>query len=234
MDRKAFYDALRPHVNLTTENVAGMERVLTYGELRKTLLNSFAYALATAWWETAQTMHPIREYGSEKYLRSKKYWPYVGMGLIQVTWEANYRKAARLLGLPEDTFVLAPSLLLEWEHALPLLFKGMETGLYTGKKLADYIDEIDEPDDEDLREYVNARRIVNGTDKATAIGKLALRFEAALKAAGYGQDVDQEPAPPVPPPADPEPGRIDWWGGGAIVAVIAFLVLIVIAYATGD
>ncbi|MHA1554814.1 MAG: glycoside hydrolase family 19 protein [Alphaproteobacteria bacterium] len=212
MNRKAFFDALRPYVNLTRENVAGAERILTYGEKQGTPRNDFAYALATAWWETGQRMQPITEYGSRRYLRSKKYWPFVGRGLIQVTWDYNYRKAAKSLELPLSTFMNEPNLLLEWKYALPLLFVGLETGMYTGKALDDYIDDIDEPDDEDLREYVAARRIVNGTDKARTIGQLALHFEHALIAAGYTVDGGRGPlTQPVPPPPAPpvtrEPDR---------------------------
>ena len=49
---------------------------LKHGLLR----NQAAYVLATAFWETARTIQPVREMGGEKYLRSKKCYPYVGMG----------------------------------------------------------------------------------------------------------------------------------------------------------
>jgi|GEM_PF-6274851 len=185
MNRAAFYDAIRADINLTTRNVVGFEKHLDYVEAHAIALDKASYALATSSWETALTLHPVREYGSETYLRSKKYWPHVGMGLIQVTWRDNYIKAARLLGLPDTFFLDDPKRLLEWRYALPLLFKGMETGLYTGRKLDDYLDGVDESDAEDLREFSNARRIVNGTDKAVTIGKRALVFERGLKAAGY-------------------------------------------------
>ena len=32
MNRKAFYDLIRPRVNLTTQNVIGFEKVLDFGE----------------------------------------------------------------------------------------------------------------------------------------------------------------------------------------------------------
>lgn len=210
MDRAAFYDAIRHDINLTMQNVVGFEKHLDYIEANGVRLDKAANALAESSWETALTMHPIREYGSEAYLRSKKYWPCVGMGLMQVTWRDNYIKAARLLGLPDDFFLKAPRKLLEWQYALPLLFRGMEVGLYTGKKVDDYLDGIDEPDAEDLREYTNARRVVNGTDKAATIGKRALVFERGLKAAGYPwQGAVARPVAPVPPSdgtlGDPDP-----------------------------
>ena len=56
-------------------------------------------------------------------------------------------------------------------------------GVYTGKKLGNYVDDIDESDAEDLREYINARRVINGQDHAEEIGKSALIFERALRSA---------------------------------------------------
>ena len=51
----------------------------------------------------------------------------------------------------------------------------MRDGDFTGKDLADYIDE-------DNCDYVEARRIVNGTDRAEQIAGYAEKFEAALRA----------------------------------------------------
>ena len=187
-DRKRFYNSLRAHINLTTQNVFGMEKILDYGLKNKIQVNSFAYVLATAWWETAQTMHPVKEayWLSENWRRKNlRYYPWYGRGLIQTTWEENYVKIAEAIGLPSDTFTKKPALLLEWEYSIPALFVGMAKGVYTGKTLNDYIDDADESDDEDYQEYVNARRIVNGTDKRHQIAKLALHFEHALKEGGY-------------------------------------------------
>ena len=205
MDRKAFYDAVRGEINLTTQNVSGFEKVLEHMEGRGTPINDGAYALATAFWETAQTMQPVREaYWLSEAWRKKnlRYYPWYGRGLIQTTWRDNYRRIAIAMGLPADTFLKNPDLLLEWEYAIPAMFVGMETGLYTGKSFDDYIDDLDESDEEDLREFINARRIVNGTDKARQIGKLALAFDRGLKAADYGR---REPAQDIPPPPDIEP-----------------------------
>lgn len=69
---------------------------------------------------------------------------------------------------------------------------GTIEGWFTGKSLTDYIDDVEEADDEDLKEFIEARRTVNGTDKAKLIGGHAIEFEKALKAGGYVS------APPVP------------------------------------
>jgi hypothetical protein len=73
------------------------------------------------------------------------------------------------------------------EYAVVILFVGMEQGWFTGKKLADYMDGIDEGDVEDMREMVEARRIINGVDKKVEIAKIGLVFEKALRTSGYGQ-----------------------------------------------
>lgn len=209
MDRKVFFDGIRSRVQLTDPNVAGFERILSYAEERGTRLDDLAYILPTGYIETANTMQPVREaFWLNEAWRKKnlRYWPWYGRGLIQTTWEQNYRKIAVAMGLPEDTFIKNPDLLLEWEYALPAMFVGMEQGLYTGKKLSDYIDGIDESDAEDLREFSNARRIVNGTDRAVEIGKLALVFEKALRLSGYAPKVAPAPAPaPEPEPVGAYP-----------------------------
>ena len=230
LDRKVFYDTLRPKINLTTSNVVGMNKVLDYAEGRGSPTNDLAYILATAWWETGQTMQPVREafWLSESWRKKNlRYYPYYGRGLVQTTWKANYATMSKVVGVD---LVDKPDLLLKWEYSLPALFIGMERGLYTGKKISNYIDRLDESDAEDLREYTNARRVVNGTDKASTIGKLALNFEKALKSGGYEPGVvSTVPAPippdlkPVPPaaPVKPTPAEVVGAGGVAVGAGVA-------------
>ncbi len=156
MDKAKFFNNIRPHVNLTTQNVIGMDKVLDYALKRGTALGSLSYIIATDWWETAQTMHPVKEayWMSEEWRRRNlRYFPWYGRGLIQTTWEENYKRIAVAMGLPADTFLKNPDLLLTFEYALPALFVGMEMGIYTGKDLGDYIDDVDESDAEDLREW---------------------------------------------------------------------------------
>lgn len=210
MNLKAFYDSVRKSgvINLTVQNVPGFDRILKYGESIHEPLGSVSYKIATAYWETGASMRPVEEgyyLGSESrvkaFQRKLRYYPFFGRGLVQTTWETNYRKLAVLLGLPETFFVKNPEKLLTWEYALPALFKALDVGLYTGKSVDDYIDNIDESDDEDYREYLNARRTVNGTDKAATIAKIALAVEHGLTAAGY----DPAGSKPVAPPPASKP-----------------------------
>lgn len=219
MNRKAFYDALRPRLGaLTVTNVAGFELVLNEAARRGTKLHRLAKINATAWWESGKTMAPVEEgfYLGRKakaFQRRLRYYPFYGRGLVQLTHEANYRKASQIVGVD---LVADPDRAMEPKISVAVLFDGMERGWFTGKKLGDYIDDIDESDDEDLREFANARRVVNGTDRQVEIGKLALVFEQALKAAGYSHET---PVPaPAPSPAEPVAGG--WAALARIVTAI--------------
>jgi hypothetical protein len=211
MDYKKFFDALRAAgIGLTEANVAVFQRIINYCAKHGCNLQITAYDTATAYWESGRTCQPVEEgyyLGSKAkaFQRKLRYYPYFGRGLVQTTHRENYIKAALLLGLPSQTFIENPDLLLEWEYALPLLVVAMDEGLYTGKEVDDYIDDIDEPDAEDRREFVNARRVVNGTDKAGQIADIALKLEKALKAGGYVPTGDENPLAPVPETATNRP-----------------------------
>jgi len=71
-------------------------------------------------------------------------------------------------------FLSNPDLLLTQEWSTPVTIYSMKTGLYTGKKLSDYIHQS-------KKDYVNARRIINGMDKAKLIAGYADIFERALR-----------------------------------------------------
>lgn len=153
------------------------------GKKSNLLRNEMAYVLATAYHETAHTMKPVREYGGETYLKKKKYYPYVGMGYVQLTWDYNYKKASVKLGVD---FLKDPTLLLKPEYAAPIIIIGMKEGWFTGKKLSDYIT-LSKSD------YVEARRIVNGKDKASLIAGYAKDYEVLLLNAGYGLETTEKP-----------------------------------------
>ena len=168
-----------------------IEACKTHGLLR----NQAAYVLATAYHETAHTMKPVREYGGEKYLQSKKYYPYVGMGYVQLTWDYNYRKASDKFDVD---FLKNPKLLLESKYAAPIIVVGMVEGWFTGKKLSDYITLK-------ISDFKSARKIVNGLDKAELIADYAKQYDKLLKDIGYGEQMPVIlPSSPVQPlPDDP-------------------------------
>jgi hypothetical protein len=56
------------------------------------------------------------------------------------------------------------------------MFDGMEEGWFTGKSLSDYFNEsVDDP--------YNARRVINGTDRATEIAEYHKHFLTAIRSA---------------------------------------------------
>jgi len=158
------------------------------------LRNQCAYVLATAHHETAHTMKPVREMGGEAYLKSKKYYPYVGMGYVQLTWKDNYQKASKELGVD---FVRNPELLLLPKHAARILVVGMKEGWFTTKKLSDYVT-LKRSD------FHGARRIINGMDRADLIAGYAKQYDALLKAEGYGVEKPATPKPSISAPSSPE------------------------------
>lgn len=159
-------------------NLGDTQLIINVAKSKGLLRNQLAYVLATAYHETAHTMKPVKEYGGETYLKSKKYYPYVGRGYVQLTWDYNYKKASTALGVD---FIKNPSLLLEAKYSVPILITGMKEGWFTGKKLSDYISYLNS-------DFVNARRIVNGTDKADLIAGYAKSYDTDLKTLGYGSE----------------------------------------------
>lgn len=172
IDRAKFFDAVRVKPfpgKLAQQHVEGMSNILDEWERRElTDERWLAYMLATTFHETAHTMQPIREMGSEAYLRSKPYYPWVGEGLAQVTWEVNARKFG----------ATKPGDLLTWPVALRALFDGMIHGMFTGKKLSDYFNAT-------THSPIGARRIINGQDRAALVAGFHWSFLAALSTALY-------------------------------------------------
>jgi len=225
MNRKAFYNALRPKFGVLTQaNVVGFEHVLDEAQGRRTPIHDLAYILATAWWESGKTMQPVREaYWLSEAWRKKnlRYYPFYGRGLVQITWLENYQKASNLYGVD---LVSNPDKAMDPKLSVRILFDGMKDGWFTSKALDDYIDGIDEAADEDLREYINARRIVNGTDKDSEIGNIALTFEGALQAAQYiPEHQPDDPGIDVPETGKP---RSPIKSGGLIAILVGAAVLV--------
>ncbi|HKJ73896.1 MAG TPA: glycoside hydrolase family 19 protein, partial [Alphaproteobacteria bacterium] len=98
---------------------------------------------------------------------------YYGRGYVQLTWKFNYVKACKKLG---PDFVNQPDLVMQPDHAAAILYRGMEEGWFTGKSLKTYFGP-------NHTNWIDARRIINGTDRAKQIADYAKKFKAALDAA---------------------------------------------------
>jgi len=132
-----------------------------------------AYGLATTQWETNHTFAPVKEayWLSEKWRRKNlRYYPYYGRGYVQLTWERNYDLYSGILGLD---LVDDPDLALQHDVSLFVIAHGMKMGGFTGRKLEDYITRT-------RTDFVNARRVINGTNKAHEIAALAEEYLDSL------------------------------------------------------
>lgn len=187
-DEKALFDALRSSKplgpTLSENEVTGCQAII--GACRAAGWGAAwtAYALATTYHETAGTMQPIKEYGRGK---GRKYGvpgkhgqvPY-GRGYVQLTWDGNYERADQELGLG-GRLLADFDLALDRDIAAAILVRGMEGGWFTTKSNATYLPRCGPATRAQFKE---ARRIINGTDKADLIAGHALAFQAALKAGG--------------------------------------------------
>lgn len=147
-----------------------------------------AYMLATVKHECAGTWQPIAEYGKGT---GKKYGlpdaetgkTYYGRGYVQLTWKENYASMGKVLGVD---LVNNPDMAMNAGTAYDIMSYGMRKGSFTGKKLSMYIHDSD-------CDYINARRIINGTDCAEKIAGYASKIEYCLDNSELPDNIFQEP-----------------------------------------
>ena len=195
INREFFFQQVRAVLfdgRLRQDQVDGLSNILDYWDARHAARDDrwLAYALATAHHETDRTMRPVLEYGSTAYkrrlydvagadpARARRMGNtepgdgvrYAGRGYVQLTWKNNYRRAGQAIG---RNLVARPDDAMIPKVAVEVMFRGMIAGWFTGRKLADYFT----PGRGDWR---NARRIINGLDKAELIKGYALQYYGAL------------------------------------------------------
>lgn len=152
-----------------------------------------AYILATSFWETGRTMQAVKEktdktgdaYFFKMYdingsrpqvakrlgnLQSGDGIKFAGRGQVQLTGRTNYTKMSQYLNLD---LINKPDLLLDSKVSARVLVYGILNGSFTGVGIKKYITTT-------KVDYVNARRIINGIDKAQEIASIAKSFERAL------------------------------------------------------
>lgn len=200
INRQFFFDTVERTLfkkDLTPPQVAGMIAILDAWERRFDEQDQrwLAYILATAFHETAYTMQPVRETLAESEARAIEileaafaagrlswvktpYWrrdedgrSWHGRGLVQLTHKRNYEAMSVLTGID---LVADPDRAMEMDAAVTILIEGMLQGSFTGHKLADHLNATTE-------DWVNARRIVNGTDRAEKLAVYAVAFHAAIR-----------------------------------------------------
>ena len=157
------------------------------GMFREAKVCTASYMLATVRHETAATYLPIKEYGKDEYF--KKYEPstsigkalgnteegdgllYKGRGYVQITGRRNYRVMSSKLGV---SLVERPDVALDPVYAFEIMRIGMTEGLFTGKRIGTYTEG-------ESTDYRNARRVINGTDRAELIAGYAKEFEDSIR-----------------------------------------------------
>lgn len=163
-----------------------------WGDIRK-----LAYVMATTYWETGRYKYNEeinkgagRDYGVPLLMIRGKKEKFHGRGWVQLTWLRNYAimsvEATHAFGRPID-LVNNPNLVFEdGDINAFVTFEGMERGLFTGKSLSDYINESG-------ADYHQARRVINGVDKAAKIASIAESFEHALRNVPVDGETEDEP-----------------------------------------
>jgi len=200
INEKSFFSFVRSRIfagKLTQGVVDTINGILKcYRENGRDDIRDIAYILATAYYESYSAAKnpnwlPVREGWAktnegairavtslfEKGIISKNYAipdeegkSWYGRGYVQITWKENYRRLGDAIGVD---LVANPDLALDREVSINILVIGMVKGLFTGKKLADYLTPK-------TTDYANARRIINGTDRALPIASKAYKFYQGL------------------------------------------------------
>jgi putative chitinase len=146
-----------------------------------------AYMMATVEHETARCYVPVEEVGKGVGYRygaalkvicadgTVRENAYFGRGYVQLTWQANYFRLGQTLGLGR-ALVEEPELALVPSTAYQIMGRGMREGLFTGRRLDQYVDATG-------TDYCGARRVINGQDCAEKIAALAKAWEGRLAAA---------------------------------------------------
>lgn len=237
MDRSRFYAALRRRdsgvfgTSFTQDQVDRLEAILTRLDAKRIELAQAAYILGTAYHESDR-FRTMEEYASGAAYEGRATLGntqpgdgvrFKGRGFVQITGRRNYTDWANRLGVD---LVNNPALAARLDHATTILIDGMMLGTFTGRKLPDYVIGT-------KKDYVNARRVVNGTDRAAMIANHARAFEKALAGAGYDAIASRSPnAPtrkPVTSPVDIAPSAGKRYLPAAVILVLIVLMLIVVA-----
>lgn len=193
IDLKVYFDTVRETLfggKLTADQVSGMEAKIKAFTEAGFPLSWAAYAMATSYHETAKRMVPVREglnVSDEWRQRKLRYYPYYGRGDVQLTWKENYERADKELGLG-GKLMANLDLALDPDISAKIMVLGMKEGWFSGDTQGRHtLGRHLRDNEETVGRFTNARRIINLMDKAMLIASYAVKFQEALKKAGYGR-----------------------------------------------
>jgi hypothetical protein len=198
INRDFFFSHVRQHLfggRLAQSQVDGLSFILDAwaADYARRDDRWLAYALATAHHETDAKIKPINEYGGNRYFfdmydmegrrpevaaRLGNTRPgdgvlFHGRGFVQLTGRTNYTKMQEKYGVGLTANKDAADGALGGALAAKIMFYGMEKGTFTTRKFADFFNSTTE-------DWRNARRIINGTDKANLIADYGRAYYAAI------------------------------------------------------
>lgn len=139
-------------------------------------LRQVAYVLGTVYHECG--FRSIKERrakeGTEVWKMQEKYWHtgFYGRGFSQLTWRYNYKKFSPIVGFD---LVKNPDKVLEPAIGAKIIVHGMRIGLFTNKSLDNYFNPT-------TTNWIDARRIVNGTFMADKVAAAAQKIFPILSA----------------------------------------------------
>ena len=228
---------------LKQAQVATYNAILDYWDQHPKMvdLRWLAYVLGTALHESGNRMAPVREalgnsddqtirrldraggVYAKLRRRGKAFWrrqpkhgnrAYFGRGLIQITHAYNYKRMGREIGLGDELY-LNPSLALDPDIAVKVLYVGMVKGLYRRDRRGPHsLPRYFSPRLRGHRQWIRARNIVNGglfhADQIAAKGKKFLKCIKTVPADSVSEEKAIEDKKPeivpevVAPPDDPQ------------------------------
>ena len=207
INRKFFFDHIKTALfggSFKQSQVDGLNYILDIWERDHATWDDrwLAYALGTTHLETGAAMQPINERGGPKYFEAN-YGPgghnpkraknmgntkvgdgarFHGRGFVQLTWKVNYQSMSTHLTKAFGkaiNLVDEPDLALKPEYAAEIMFHGMNVGAFTGKKFSNYFTK--NPNGMPAKDnWVGARAMINGSDKAAVIAGFGKTYYSAL------------------------------------------------------
>ncbi|MEO3988236.1 glycoside hydrolase family 19 protein [Pseudocitrobacter cyperus] len=199
INRHFFFDHIRAALfqgSIRQSQLEGIEAILDKWEKESPHADDrwLAYMLGTVHHETGHAMQPVREtfaatdedaikrldkawHAGKLTWVTKPYWrpdadgkSWYGRGFVQLTHKTNYEKLGKAI---HSNLTSEPDKVMVLDTALEIMFVGMQNGLFTSHRLADFFNDTSES-------WVRARKIINGLESADRVAGYAKTYYAAI------------------------------------------------------